>query len=135
MSLRGWTGVAHYGLPGLLLGLALSWWGGGRGVSAQAQPLPGAERAKTAVMSATESGGTIAFTSSTTGSAQLLYLIDTRIRAFAIYRVDPSNPKGTVKLEAARQYNWDLKLTAYNNQEPEVTAIESMVKTLGHPTR
>ncbi|HMB07219.1 MAG TPA: hypothetical protein VKP69_26255, partial [Isosphaeraceae bacterium] len=64
-----------------------------------------------------------------------LYLIDPRTRAFAIYRVDLSNPKGTVKLEAARQYNWDLRLTEFNNQPPEVTAIEATVKTLGHPAR
>ena len=42
--------------------------------------------------------------------------------------------KGTVKLDAARQYGWDLKLTAYNNLGPEVTAIESMVRTQGQPT-
>jgi len=65
----------------------------------------------------------------------LLYVIDTRSRAFAVYRVDPTNPKGTVKLEAARQYQWDLKLAEYNNQPPEVAAIESTVKTLGPPAR
>jgi hypothetical protein len=135
MPLRGWNGSVRYGLPGLLLGLALSWWGVGRGVSVQAQPLSGAERARTAVTPATESGGVISFISSTAGSAQLLYLIDTRTRAFAIYRVDPSNPKGAVKLEGARQYNWDLKLTEFNNQPPEVAAIESTVKTLGRPTQ
>jgi hypothetical protein len=81
-----------------------------------------------------EAGGTIAFTTSTNGNVQLLYLIDTRSQAFTIYRVDST--KGTVKLDAARQYGWDLKLTGYNNLEPQVTAIESMVKTLGQqPTR
>ena len=67
------------------------------------------------------------------GSAQWLYLIDTKSHAFAIYRVDPSNPKGSVKLEAARQYQWDLKLEHYNNQAPEPAAIESMVKALAQP--
>jgi hypothetical protein len=79
-----------------------------------------------------EAGGTIAFTTSTGGAVQLLYLIDTRSQAFTIYRVDSA--KGTVKLDAARQYGWDLKLTAYNNLGPEVTAIESMVRTQGQPT-
>jgi hypothetical protein len=80
-----------------------------------------------------EANGTIAFTSPSGGSAQLLYLIDTRSKAFAVYRVDPANLKGTVKLEAARQYQWDLKLSEYNNLPPEVTAIESTVKSLGPP--
>jgi len=78
-----------------------------------------------------ESGGTIAFTTNANGGLQLLYLIDTRSQAFTIYRVDST--KGTVKLDAARQYGWDLKLTAYNNLGPEVTAIESIVKTQGSP--
>jgi len=67
--------------------------------------------------------------------AQLLYLVDTRGHSFAVYRIDPTNPKGTVKLEAARHYQWDLKLAEYNNQPPEVAAIESTVKTLGQPAR
>jgi hypothetical protein len=81
-----------------------------------------------------DSNGTLALVTAPSGSAQWLYLIDTRSRAFAIYRLDPSNPKGSVKLEAARQYQWDLKLEHYNNQAPEPAAIESMVKTLAQPT-
>jgi hypothetical protein len=78
-----------------------------------------------------EADGTIAFTTNPSGAVQLLYLIDTRSRAFAIYRVDTTKGSLTVKLDAARQYGWDLKLTAYNNLEPQGAAIESMVKTLG----
>ena len=48
-----------------------------------------------------------------------------------VYRIDPSNPKGMIKLEAARQYQWDLKLSEYNNLPPDVAAIESTVKSLG----
>jgi hypothetical protein len=83
---------------------------------------------------ATETGGTIAFSSPAGGNAQLLYLIDTKARALAVYRVDPSNSKGTVKLEAVRQYQWDLKLSEYNNLPPEVASIESTVKSLGPQT-
>ena len=36
---------------------------------------------------------------------------------------------GAVKLEAARQYRWDLKLAEFNNQALEVATIESMVGT------
>lgn len=72
--------------------------------------------------------GTIAFTTPAgPGSAQLLYLVDTRTQALAIYRVDPSEVKGTLKLEAARQYGWDLRLGEFNNQPPEVSAVEAMV--------
>jgi len=99
-------------------------------------PLPSAaDRNRGSATPPVESSGTVAFSSTAGGNAQLLYLIDTRARAFAVYRVDPSNPKGTVKLEAARQYQWDLKLAEYNNLPPEVTAIESTVKSLGQPGR
>jgi hypothetical protein len=106
-------------LAGLAAGLALAWLLGiGRvpPVGAQAQP---------PMMG--DPSGTIAFTAGGAGTSQLLYLIDTRAQAFAVYRVDPQELKGTVKLEAARQYRWDLKLGEYNNSPPEVAAVEAMV--------
>jgi hypothetical protein len=145
MSLEGWRGAFRYGLPGVVLGVVLASWLGGREPSARAQgpaggpnlsfPLPKAASAAKpgATPPAIETGGTIAFTSPAVGYGQYLYLIDTRARAFAVYRVDPSQPKGAVKLEAARQYQWDLKLSEYNNLPPEVAAIESTVKSLGPP--
>jgi hypothetical protein len=63
-----------------------------------------------------------------TQQGQWLFLVDTKTQAMAVYRVDPSNPKGVLKLEAARRYEWDLKLEQYNNQAPEPGAIEAMVK-------
>jgi hypothetical protein len=135
MPFRSKNGVARYGLPGLVLGLAIASAGdGGRGPAARAQPPPATERARM-MPPAGEASGTLAFTSPAGGTAQLLYLVDTKTRAFAIYRVDPANPKGTVKLEAARQYAFDLRLAQYNNQPPEVTAIESMVRTQGPSNR
>jgi hypothetical protein len=76
--------------------------------------------------------GTFAFTSATSGSpsSQLLYLVDTRNQALAVYRVDPQDPKGALKLEATRQYQWDLKLGEFNNQAPEVSAVEGMVSNV-----
>lgn len=142
MPLHGWSGWVRYGLPGVLLGLALAWCLDGRGPSAQAQvpgggsiPMPNpVDRTRPgATPVAAETSGTVAFSSPAGGNAQLLYLIDTKARAFAVYRVDPSNPKGTIKLEAARQYQWDLRLSEYNNLPPEVSAIESTVKSLGPP--
>lgn len=154
MPLRGGNGSrdrggwVRYGVPGAALGLVLAWWLGGRAPSARAQvppagsavvPIPlGAGGVRPAAPGLTstppaEANGTVVFTSPAGGSAQLLYLIDTRARAFAVYRVDPANPKGAVKLEAARQYQWDLKLSDYNNLEPRPDAIESTVKSLGQP--
>jgi hypothetical protein len=121
MSTGHWGGAARYGLPGLVAGLALAWWIGGHGPTARAQGNP----------LAAESNGTIAFTSPVSGMpSQLLYLIDTKSRAFAVYRVEPTGSNkglGSVKLEAARKYQYDLMLSEYNNQPPEVSSVEAMV--------
>jgi hypothetical protein len=138
-----WRGWVRYGAPGVVLGVVLAWGWEGRGPAARAQaqapsaipmPIP-VDRSRPAAGSTGEAAGTIALTTPMGNGAQMLFLVDTRARAFAAYRVDPSNPKGTVKLEAARQYQWDLRLDEYNNQEPNVAAIESTVKSLGHPKR
>jgi len=137
----GWI---RYGLPGLVLGLVLTLVLEGRGPSVRAQsspaiPLPVAASERphgtNPAPAGGEATGTIAFTSPAGNNGQLLTLIDTRTRSFAVYRIDPTNPKGTVKLEAVRQYQWDLKLAEYNNLPPEVAAIESTVKSLGQPNR
>jgi hypothetical protein len=149
MGLRIESPVARYGLPGLVLGMILAWGSGVRGPQAVAQT-DSSERSagvqRTAPRSAeggksqagrsvvgADGSGTLALISETAGPAQWLYLIDTKKRAFAVYRIDPSNAKGTVKLEASRQYKWDLELEHYNNQAPEPAAIEATVKTLAHP--
>ncbi len=119
MASERWSARARTLALGLTVGVALSWVVFGRSA-----PNLRAQQAGTA-----ESSGTIAFTSGGNGSAQLLYLIDTKTQAFAVYRVDPQNGKGSIKLEAARQYRWDLKLAEYNNQSPDVASIESMVGT------
>ena len=120
MFFADWRRGLRYGVPGVALGLALAWWAGG---SRQASAEGGGP--------VTEANGTIAFTSSTGGSAQLLYLVDTRNQSFVIYRVDPQSARGgAVKLEAARQYRYDLKLSEFNNSPPEVTQVEQMVRAL-----
>ena len=84
MSMGHWGGAARYGLPGLVAGLALAWWGGGHGPTARAQAVP----------PAVETNNTIAFTAASPNSSlQMLYVIDTKEKAFAVYRVDPSNIK------------------------------------------
>lgn len=120
MSRSRWNPSVQFLALGILAGLALAWFLGGSVV-----PNAFAQQAATR-----ELNGTIAFT--TTGGAgptQLLYLIDTRNQAFAVYRVDPSDPNGAVKLEGTRQYRWDLQLSEYNNHEPNVVAVQSMVGT------
>jgi hypothetical protein len=119
MASERWSGSARTLVAGLLAGVLLSWALSGRTAPA----------ARAQAAGSNESGGTIALTSGGNGSAQMLYLIDTKTQAFAVYRVDPQNGKGAVKLEAARQYRWDLKLTEFNNQPPDVASIESMLGT------
>lgn len=121
MARADWRKILGYGAPGVVVGLALAWWAGGRAPTADAQAItPGAE-----------ANGTIAFTSPAGGSSQLLYLIDTRSQSFAIYRVDPQSARtGSVKLEAARQYRYDLKLSEYNNLPPDVPSVEAMIRAV-----
>jgi hypothetical protein len=109
----GW----RWGVAGVLVGLGLAWTlGADRSPTAQAQgPTPTPLHA---------AAGTLAFATGTPGGEQWLYLIDTRTQALAVYRI---NGKGMIKLEAARQYHWDLMLSEYNNQPPEPSAIESMI--------
>lgn len=145
MLVRNWSAAARYGLPGLILGVALSWIGGARGPEAAAQTGPGGEPRRAVepprspqpgLLASGEAGGTMAFVTSPGGGSQWLYLIDTKARAFAVYHVDPTNPKGVVKLEAARQYQYDLKLEHYNNQPPEPSAIkEATVNAVSQPGR
>jgi hypothetical protein len=148
MDTRVASGMVRYGLPGLVLGIAVCWGAGIRGPEAAAQSDRGGTtvaqtgqarssdgaRAQPVRQGTTgEANGTLAMiTGSTNGSGQTqwLYLIDTKSRSFALYRIDPMNPKGIVKLEASRQYEWDLKLEHYNNQAPEPDAIKATVQTL-----
>ncbi|WP_165234320.1 hypothetical protein [Aquisphaera insulae] len=152
MRMRFSGGMARFGLPGIAMGVMLSWASGMHGPTAEAQTGRGADAggvpgraiegnrglpqvASPKVLANGEANGTLAFVTSPPGSYQLLYLVDTRSHALAVYRVDPGNSKGALKLEAARQYQWDLKLEHYNNQAPEPAAIESMVRTLAQPPR
>ena len=148
MNMRVASGMARYGLPGLVLGIALCWGAGIRGpeasaqtdrggaTSAQSGPSRSSEVSRpqsTRPSTTGEANGTLALITGSTGGSgqgQWLYLIDTKSRAFALYRIDPMNSKGIVKLEASRQYEWDLKLEHYNNQPPEPDAIKATVQTL-----
>ncbi len=140
------TSVLLYGMPGVLVGLALAFWMGGQAqqavaqTGAQAKPGRPAEAPRSQAqtrksIAGGEVAGTLAMITNGPGNSQFLYLVDSKRQAFAIYRVDPSAPNGAVKLEASRQYKWDLELEHYNNQAPEPAAIEATVKTLAGSSR
>jgi hypothetical protein len=145
MAGRLGSGWMRFGLPGMALGIMVTWgWAllaeraaaqgpstaarSGSGGSMQGRPpTPSAQPTKGAAVG--EAGGILALISNPQGAgpAQLLYLIDTKKRAFAIYRVDPTNPQGSVKLEASRQFRWDLDLDQYNNQGLEPADVKARV--------
>jgi len=138
MSLSRWSAAARFGGPGVLLGLALAASiGGQRGLHAEGAGAAAIERPRPVPTApAADTGGVLAMTAplhqgSANGTGQLLYLIDTKSRAFAVYRIDPAQDKGTIKLEGVRQFHWDMKLAEFNNQKPEVDAIEAAVKAAG----
>ncbi len=148
------NGWARFGIPGLALGLAIAWGTTGiRGEQAAAQQAPSgsarqaspndggrgrSEATKSSsarTVAANDTGGTLALISNTTGAVQWLYLVDTKQKSFAIYRIDPTNPKGSLKLEASRKYRWDLELDEYNNHGLEPSAVEARVRTMTHTTQ
>ncbi len=150
MVVRMTSGVARFGVPGLVLGIGLAWVSGMRGpeVAAQtggdgaqagptgaARPAEASRPAAGRPSASGDANGILAIVNNAGGQAQWLYLIDTKDRAFALYRIDPTNSKGIVKLEASRQYKWDLKLEHYNNQPPEPDAIKATVDTLARTTQ
>jgi hypothetical protein len=142
-------GLARYGFPGMVLGILMTWsWGspGERAVAqapsaagrsapggvAQNRPMPSQAVQSAKGVTASEAGGILALIANPTAGppVQWLYLIDTKKRAFAIYRVDPSHPQGCVKLEASRQFRWDLDLDQYNNQGLEPADVKARVDAL-----
>lgn len=137
----GWV---RYGLPGVVLGMLMSWGAGFHGEPAAARAQNASDRpigagAGRGVPAATAKGATsgqagdilaLINNSPAVSPVQWLYLIDTKKRSFAIYRVDPTNPQGCVKLEASRQFRWDLDLDEYNNQGLEPADVKARVDAL-----
>ncbi len=142
----GARGFWRFGMPGVLLGVSIAWLAGSRAPEAEAQtrvaaggavgtgnsarPLDSGKSPAAKMSAGGDSSGTLAMITNTNGPAQLLYIIDTKSRAFAVYSVDPTSNKGVVKLQGSRQYQWDLLLEHYNNQAPEPDAIKATVKAL-----
>jgi hypothetical protein len=149
MVARYGRGLARYGFPGMVLGILMTWAWGTPGERAVAQPpnaagrqapvgvgpnrpTPSQSAPSTKGFTAGESGGILALIANPAAGppVQWLYLIDTKKRAFAIYRVDPTHPQGCVKLEASRQFRWDLDLDQYNNQGLEPADVKARVDAL-----
>ncbi|MFM7316976.1 MAG: hypothetical protein ACKO85_00650 [Isosphaeraceae bacterium] len=59
---------------------------------------------------------------------QWVTIVNPSTQSLAIYRFEPNNPRGSLKLEAVRQIRWDLLVSEYQNQPPEVSAVESMTR-------
>lgn len=139
MADRGWKGMLRYGLPGLILGVMVCRGIAGQGLQAQVSTGATASADRSRPAPAADPSSTIAFTTNVAGAVsgtQLLYVVDTKARAFAIYRVEPtSNAKGSIKLEAARQYQWDLQLSDYNNLGLVPTDIKTAVQAGGTTKR
>jgi hypothetical protein len=62
------------------------------------------------------------------GESQWLTLVNPETQSLAVYRFEPNNPRGSLKLEAVRHFRWDMMLTEYQNQPPEVSSVESMTR-------
>ncbi len=150
MAGRMYRILARIGLPGLAMGIGIALGASFRGEPASAQQAAGstgrpsasgsqgggrseAPRSPSAkTVGGNDQAGTLALIANPTGPIQWLYLIDTKQKSFAVYRIDPTNSKGSVKLEASRKYRWDLELDEYNNQGLEPSDVEARVKALTH---
>jgi hypothetical protein len=150
MTGRMYRVLGRIGLPGLALGIGIACGASFRSEPASAQQAPSGTgrpnstgsqgvgrsevpRSQSAKMvGGNDQAGTLALIANPTGPVQWLYLIDTKQKSFAVYRIEPTNSKGSVKLEASRKYRWDLELDEYNNQGLEPSDVEARVKALTH---
>jgi len=104
----------------LVAGAILGWLGSGwSGTRILAQPNTNAAR---------QAGGLQFQITGMPGQSQWLTVVNPETLSLAVYRFEPDNPRGSLKLEAVRQIRWDLMLSEYQNQPPEVSSIESMTR-------
>lgn len=104
----------------LAAGALIGWVGSGwSGTRLLAQPGANAPRAS--------SGLQLQITGAP-GQTQWMTVVNPDTQSLAVYRFEPDNPRGSLKLEAVRQIRWDLMLTEYQNQPPEVSSVESMTR-------
>lgn len=69
--------------------------------------------------------GLMALPSTSADNAQLVTLVDSRTRAMAVYRIDPST--GKIKLLSVRNINWDLQVLELNSENPLPQEIRSLL--------
>jgi hypothetical protein len=91
--------------------------GHGGEVYAQRAPLPatGAD------------AGLIALSAMTGDNAQMVTLIDPKLRAMSVYRIELAS--GKIKLVSVRNVNWDLQMMQLNSENPLPQEIRSLLET------
>lgn len=57
---------------------------------------------------------------------QVLSIVDPRQRTLCVYRIDPVT--GKIALKSARNLNWDLRISHYNNDPPLPQEIQSLLE-------
>ena len=105
----------------LVAGLAVGW-----GLSSRSATTLVAQQAIPA--SVGQAAGLTTTISGQPGQTQWLTLVNPSSQSLAVYRFEPNNPRGALKLEAVRQFRWDLMLSEYQNLPPEVSTVESMTR-------
>lgn len=105
----------------LIAGLAIGW-----GLSQRSATTLVAQQAIPANVG--QAAGLTTQISGQPGQTQWLTLVNPSSQSLAVYRFEPNNPRGALKLEAVRQFRWDLMLSEYQNLPPEVSAVESMTR-------
>lgn len=124
----------------LLLGLViiLTFLGDGPQADAQVPPMAaesGVADPRTAVaprgqlpaapQSQAAAGGGMIALSTLQGTVQVMTVIDTQTRSLAVYHVNLSD--GKISLKSTRQIDWDLQLSEFNSDHPLPGEIRSML--------
>jgi hypothetical protein len=72
-------------------------------------------------------GGDLIVVPMTTGDkGQVLSIVDPRGRTLCVYRIDPAT--GKIALKSARNLNWDLQMSSWNNEAPLPQEIQSLLE-------
>jgi hypothetical protein len=61
-----------------------------------------------------------------TGEKGMLTVVDPRMRAIAVYHIDPAN--GKIALRSVRNIQWDLQIMDLNNENPVPQQIHSLLE-------
>ena len=70
--------------------------------------------------------GLIALTSSLEDGREQLTVVDPKLRAVAVYHINPAN--GALTLRSVRNIHWDLQMSQFNGVSPLPQQIRSMLE-------